>query len=433
MFLFCNYKVKMVIKTAKDLGKKIRDIRKSQGKSEKDIAKSIGISQGQYSKIEHGVHRPSFDKLVTICDYFGVTPNDLLNYKAITDEEREFDSEFVHSLLSEASDLSWHQKIVESTLTYERAERIVASADITSLMKYDGNPAERLHLLWTQGAKAFGKEEVPDSLVERVVAMCLVKEKLGFMNEIIGQRDEAVRNYFEYQSLLRNCYPGFGDPRWMIIEDGERYGFYRLKGNVWKLTRLIASSQPEIALDFFIGLAVQAYYSRDSILFSPILDENVSFEIENIREIRQVKELIYSRLINNKSTWRKAKKLQKEVKSLGEARKDEHPLRYDSSLDRVYSHPFARSIGLLHREEGKPFSMPDVPPKQLRSDAALEYAIRLGLQRAIKEYDFESRKYKMVIGREHEELIELVKTLRSWSSLLDSSGLDAYLEKTQQE
>lgn len=73
----------MTIRTAEDLGKRISEIRRSQARNQKDIAKSINVSQGQYSKIEHGVHRPSFDQLIAICDYFGVTPNDLLGYSTV--------------------------------------------------------------------------------------------------------------------------------------------------------------------------------------------------------------------------------------------------------------------------------------------------------------------------------------------------------------
>jgi transcriptional regulator with XRE-family HTH domain len=73
--------MKMASKTADDLGKKIREFRTEQGKKQNEVAKLIGLSQGQYSKIERGIHSLSFDKLIVICDYLGVTPNELLAYQ----------------------------------------------------------------------------------------------------------------------------------------------------------------------------------------------------------------------------------------------------------------------------------------------------------------------------------------------------------------
>jgi transcriptional regulator with XRE-family HTH domain len=73
--------MKMTIKNADDLGKRIRELREDQGRKQSEVAELIGISQGQYSKIERGIHSPSFNKLVEICDYLGVTPNDLLDYQ----------------------------------------------------------------------------------------------------------------------------------------------------------------------------------------------------------------------------------------------------------------------------------------------------------------------------------------------------------------
>lgn len=69
----------MAIKTAEDLGRRICEIRRGQKKKQAEVAKVVGISQAQYSKIERGIHSLSFEKLVEISDYFGVTPNDILN------------------------------------------------------------------------------------------------------------------------------------------------------------------------------------------------------------------------------------------------------------------------------------------------------------------------------------------------------------------
>ena len=55
-----------------DLGKKIKELRKSRHLKQDDIANILGITRGQISNLEHGRRSLSLEQLKLLCDYFKV-------------------------------------------------------------------------------------------------------------------------------------------------------------------------------------------------------------------------------------------------------------------------------------------------------------------------------------------------------------------------
>ena len=61
-----------------DFGENLKHLRKGRELTQKDFGAKVGLSKAVVSKYENGMGYPSFDVLVRIAQYFGVTSDDLL-------------------------------------------------------------------------------------------------------------------------------------------------------------------------------------------------------------------------------------------------------------------------------------------------------------------------------------------------------------------
>ena len=52
-----------------------------QGLSQADFAKIIGVNQTTVSQWLLGNKKPSFDNIISICEKFNITPNELFGYE----------------------------------------------------------------------------------------------------------------------------------------------------------------------------------------------------------------------------------------------------------------------------------------------------------------------------------------------------------------
>lgn len=61
-----------------DFGENLKQLRKGRKLTQKDFGAKVGLSKAVVSKYENGMGYPSFDVLVRIAQYFGVTTDYLL-------------------------------------------------------------------------------------------------------------------------------------------------------------------------------------------------------------------------------------------------------------------------------------------------------------------------------------------------------------------
>ena len=61
-----------------DFGTVLRQLRKNHNLTQEELGKQIGVSKAVVSKYENGLGYPTFDMLIGISDYFGVTTDYLL-------------------------------------------------------------------------------------------------------------------------------------------------------------------------------------------------------------------------------------------------------------------------------------------------------------------------------------------------------------------
>jgi len=61
-----------------DFGENLKRLRTSRGLTQRELGGQIGLSKAVVSKYENGMGYPSFDVLIRIAQYFGVTTDFLL-------------------------------------------------------------------------------------------------------------------------------------------------------------------------------------------------------------------------------------------------------------------------------------------------------------------------------------------------------------------
>ena len=61
-----------------DFGENLKQLRKTRGLTQEELGIQVGLSKAVVSKYETGMGYPSFDMLVRIAQYFGVTTDYLL-------------------------------------------------------------------------------------------------------------------------------------------------------------------------------------------------------------------------------------------------------------------------------------------------------------------------------------------------------------------
>jgi transcriptional regulator with XRE-family HTH domain len=66
----------MTSETKNKFGSMLLEKRKESGLSQRDCAKSCGVSVVSYQNWERGICEPKEDKLILICDLFGISKSD---------------------------------------------------------------------------------------------------------------------------------------------------------------------------------------------------------------------------------------------------------------------------------------------------------------------------------------------------------------------
>ncbi len=79
-----------------NLGDRLFELRKSKNLTQDDVAEKLNVTRQTISKWETNQSTPDFDKIVPLCDLYGISPNELLtgNYDVSNDESNKSDEKF---------------------------------------------------------------------------------------------------------------------------------------------------------------------------------------------------------------------------------------------------------------------------------------------------------------------------------------------------
>ena len=64
-----------------DLGKKLKELRKSYNLTQEELAKKIGASRVNYTRYETGKVRPDYETIIKIADFYDISLDELFDRK----------------------------------------------------------------------------------------------------------------------------------------------------------------------------------------------------------------------------------------------------------------------------------------------------------------------------------------------------------------
>ncbi|WP_240377327.1 helix-turn-helix domain-containing protein [Bacillus piscicola] len=70
------------METNTHFGKRLKNLRQQRRLSQIDLGSAIGVSQATIASYESGGRRPRYSRILTIAEYFSISPNALLGYKS---------------------------------------------------------------------------------------------------------------------------------------------------------------------------------------------------------------------------------------------------------------------------------------------------------------------------------------------------------------
>lgn len=83
------------------IGTKIQNLRKQRGMSQEQLAEALGVSRQAVSKWEAEQSVPDIDKIISICDYFGVTTDYILRNAELPQTELQSEPIVENTYISE--------------------------------------------------------------------------------------------------------------------------------------------------------------------------------------------------------------------------------------------------------------------------------------------------------------------------------------------
>lgn len=66
---------------AKRVGDNLKQARRAKGYTQKEAAGKLLMTQQQYSRFENGVFELNYQQIVSLCELFDITPNDLFEIR----------------------------------------------------------------------------------------------------------------------------------------------------------------------------------------------------------------------------------------------------------------------------------------------------------------------------------------------------------------
>ena len=64
---------------AKRIGQNLKEARKFKGLTQKEVGAKLSMTQQQYSRFENGVFELNYHLILTLCELYEITPNELFN------------------------------------------------------------------------------------------------------------------------------------------------------------------------------------------------------------------------------------------------------------------------------------------------------------------------------------------------------------------
>lgn len=68
-----------IMEIAKRIGQNLKEARKFKGLTQKQVASMMNMTQQQYSRFENGVFELNYQQILSLCQIYEISPNELFN------------------------------------------------------------------------------------------------------------------------------------------------------------------------------------------------------------------------------------------------------------------------------------------------------------------------------------------------------------------
>lgn len=86
---------------SKDLGNRLKRLRKQLGLYQKDIAQELGVIQKTISNWENGITEPTAEQIIKLAELFDTTPNELQGFDNPIDNKSELERRLIKAGLKD--------------------------------------------------------------------------------------------------------------------------------------------------------------------------------------------------------------------------------------------------------------------------------------------------------------------------------------------
>lgn len=69
------------MKVAEAVGENLKQARKFKGLTQTEVAKILNMTQQQYSRFENGIFELNYEQILTLCELYEISPNELFQIK----------------------------------------------------------------------------------------------------------------------------------------------------------------------------------------------------------------------------------------------------------------------------------------------------------------------------------------------------------------
>ncbi len=199
-----------------EIGKKIKELRQSRSWTQEELATKLHISFQAVSKWENGVANPDLALIVSLCELFSITSDELLGIERAKDEYRKFvdaldcdvskkneaiarealkvfpgDSFFTFRLINEI----WFNEDVPSW--DEKMKEIIALAEVAVPIATDDFERSMIMDFWGRALLYFGKSEEAFGLIENFSYRYGAEKYIERLHEFATVLEESEGEYEE--------------------------------------------------------------------------------------------------------------------------------------------------------------------------------------------------------------------------------------------
>ena len=114
-----------------DLGEKLYELRRTKNLSQENVADKLNVTRQTISKWERNQSTPDFDKIMPLCELYGITPNELLseNNEEVMQakEENNFEEAKQHIFTRGKEDKDDYENMTRNQIKRKSAEVVSGS------------------------------------------------------------------------------------------------------------------------------------------------------------------------------------------------------------------------------------------------------------------------------------------------------------------